>query len=142
MTPSEFHDRELLMYDMASVVAHKAVTGKHPSEVWIFEEAATRLRDKIQVKLYGDPIGEGGIFAGEKLIHALRPGMAKYIEHTKFLSREGISSITLYSFQQGTWGIQGASFDVCIFLSAPNHEFYSECHRRIKPGGILMTFNP
>lgn len=118
-----------------------------PVDIWMVGPTTLRVRDTLQVQLFGS-LGEmgTGMIPKDRIIRTVaRPGIPECIDkgYVKHVSG-GQSSVQFFSYEMGREKFQGSTIDRVLLDEEPPEGIYGECKMRVgvKDGYIVFTFTP
>jgi len=127
----------------------RGVRFDRPVVIWVAGETTFRVRDTMQVKLFGElgNLGTGMIPLGNidesKIIN--KPGIPFAIDKGRIKHKSGgDSEIQFFSYDMGRKKFQGSQVSWIWFDEEPPDEIYGECKMRLLTTGghIAFTFTP
>lgn len=127
----------------------KGIRFDHPVSVWIAGETTIRVRDTIQVKMFGE-IGQHGtgFIPAECIDEASiikKPGIPYAIDRASIKYESGgFSTAQFFSYKQGREDFQGSTVDIVSFDEEPPEDINNECKMRVmvRSGYIFYAFTP
>ena len=120
-----------------------------PVSIWVAGVTATRVRDTIQLKLFGrlGKLGTGMIpkdkIVAESIIK--KPGTPMAFDQLDIKHASGgLSNIQFFSYEMESEKFMGSSVNIIWFDEEPPEAIYNECKMRILDcsGNIFFTFTP
>jgi phage terminase large subunit-like protein len=123
-----------------------------PTSIWAAGDTSKTVRDIIQVELLGKHDARGtGMIPGDAIVRCTpKAGVPDavdtiYVKHyDKFGDQDGVSAISLKSYDQGRESFQGTAQDVIWLDEECPMNIYMECLTRTMTtqGLVFLTFTP